>query len=66
MVVSCDEMWTYRGGRRRDKREDCWVWTVRRRRMREADGRRWVDFEVGDRSEAPFLQLYETLPEAGM
>ena len=28
------------------------------------DGRRWVDFEVGDRSEATFLKLYTRLPEA--
>ena len=63
LVVSCDEMWTYRGVRRRDKREDCWVWTAV---VREADGRRWMDFEVGDRSEAPFLRLYERLPEAGL
>ena len=27
---------------------------------------RWVDFEVGDRSESPFLRLYERLPEAGL
>ncbi len=30
----------------------------------EKDGRRWVDFEVGNRSAAPFLRLYERLPEA--
>ena len=30
-----------------------------------ADGRR-VDFEAGDRSEGPFLRLYERLPEAGL
>ena len=61
VVVSCDEMWTYRGARRGDKREECWVWTAV---VREADGSRWVDFEVGDRSEGPFLRLYERLPEA--
>ena len=33
---------------------------------RGADGSRWVDFEVGDRSEGPFLRLYERLPEAGL
>lgn len=63
VVVSWDEMWTYRGARRRPKREDCWIWTAV---VREADGRRWVDFEVGDRSEGPFLRLYERLPEAGL
>ena len=34
--------------------------------VREADGSRWEDFEVGDRSEGPFLRLYEGLPEAGL
>ena len=32
--------------------------------VEEKDGRRWVDFEVGDRSEKTFLRLYERLPEA--
>ena len=56
-------MWTYCGARHGDQREDCWVWTAV---VREADGSRWVDFEVGDRSEGPFLRLYERLPEAGL
>ena len=63
LAVSFDEMWTYRGTRRGERREDCWIWTAV---VREADGRRWVDFEVGDRSEGPFLRLYERLPEAGL
>ncbi len=63
VAVSCDEMWTYRGVRRGEKRENCWIWTAV---VREIDGRRWEDFEVGDRSEAPFLRLYERLPEAGL
>ena len=29
------------------------------------DGRRRLDFEIGDRSEAPFLRLYGRLPKAG-
>ena len=56
-------MWTYRGIRRGERRENCWIWTAV---VRELDGSRWVDFEVGDRSEAPFLRLYERLPEAGL
>ena len=32
----------------------------------EIDEQRRVDFEVGDRSAAPFLRLYERLPEAGL
>ena len=63
MAVSCDEMWTYVGARRKGKRREAWIWTAV---VREIDGRRWVDFEVGDRSEAPFLRLYERLPEAGL
>ena len=49
VAVSCDEMWIYRGVRRGEKREDCWIWTAV---VREIDGSRWVDFEVGDHSEA--------------
>ena len=60
-VVSWDEMWTCVGVRRGRKRRDCWIWTAV---VEEPDGRRWVDFAVGDRSEAPFLCLYERLPEA--
>ena len=60
-VISFDEMWSYVGGRRRGKRRECWVWTAV---VEEADGQRWVDFEVGDRSEAAFLRLYNRLPEA--
>ena len=63
VVVSWDEMWTYRGARQGGKREDCWIWTAV---VAEADGQRWVDFEVGDRSETPFWRLYERLPEAGL
>ena len=53
-------MWTYQGARRDEKRENCWIWTAV---VREIDGRRWVDFEVGDRLEETFLRLYERLPE---
>ena len=63
VAVSCDEMWTYLGARRGDQREERWIWTAV---VREIDGRRWVDFEVGDRSETPFMRLYARLPEAGL
>ena len=56
-----DEMWTYVGSRRKGKRRSVWVWTAV---VEEVDGSRWVDFEVGDRSEATFLKLYERLPDA--
>ncbi|MXY46793.1 MAG: IS1 family transposase [Chloroflexi bacterium] len=50
--VRCgDEMWTY------------WVWTAV---VEAGDGSRWVDFEVGERSEETFLRLYERLPAAMM
>ena len=54
-------MWSYVGARRRGKRREVWVWTAV---VEEADGSRWVDFEVGDRSEETFLRLYARLPEA--
>jgi IS1 family transposase len=60
-VISFDEMWSYAGARRRGKRRECWVWTAV---VKEPDGRRWVDFEVGDRSKNTFLRLYGRLPKA--
>ena len=69
-VISLDEMWTpyqvrgrlYVGVRRKDRgRCEAWIWTAV---IAEPDGRRWVDFEVGDRSETTFLRLYDRLPEA--
>ncbi len=60
-MIAFDEMGTYVGARRRGKRREVWIWTAV---IEEADGRRWVDFEAGGRSEATFLRLYERLPEA--
>ncbi len=57
-------MWTYLGARRRGKRREVWIWTVRRRRMEEVNGQRWGCFTVGNRSAAAFLRLLEQLPEA--
>ena len=54
-------MWTYVGSRRKGKRRSAWIWTAV---VEEVDGSRWVDFEVGDRSEKTFLRLYERLPDA--
>ena len=54
----------YRGaGHGEQSGRSCRIWTAV---AREAGGSRWVDFEVGDRSEEPFLRLYERLPEAGL
>ena len=60
-VIAFDEMWTYVKARRKGKRREVWVWTAV---VMEADGSRWVDFQVGDRSEKTFLKLYRRLPEA--
>ncbi len=60
-MIAGAEQWTYRGARRGDRREDCWIWTAV---VAEKDGRRWVDSAVGDRSEVPFLRLQARLPEA--
>ena len=46
-VMAFDEMWTYVKARRKGKRREVWVWTAV---VEEADGSRWVDFQVGDRS----------------
>ena len=60
-VIAFVEMWNYQQARRVDKRPD---WRIGAAVIQEPDGRRWVDFEVGDRSETPFLWLYARLPEA--
>ena len=60
-VLALDEMWTYAGVRRGEKRQSAWIWTAA---WEEEDGSRRADFEVGDRSEAAFLRMYEGLPEA--
>ena len=60
-VISWDEMWTYVGARRREIRRERWIWTAV---IEEKDGSRWMDFEVGDRSEDTFLRLYNRLPDA--
>ena len=60
-VISFDEMWTYLEARRGEARQEVWIWTAV---VEEYDGRRWTDFEVGDRSEGTFLRLYNRLPDA--
>ncbi len=54
-------MWSCVGGRHGEKRREAWLWTAV---SLGADGRRQVDFELGDRGEATFLRLYGRLPEA--
>lgn len=63
VVVTCDEMWTYRGAPHGKQRKEWWISTAV---VSEANGSRWVDFEVGNRSEASFLGLYARLPKAGL
>ena len=60
-MIAYNEMRSCRQARRRGKRQDVWVWTAV---VREADGSRWADFEVGDRNAETFLRRYERLPEA--
>ena len=60
-AISFDEMWTYQQARHGKKRQEVWIWTAV---IELPDGRRCVDFEVGDRSGETFLRLYERLPEA--
>lgn len=62
-VIAFDEMWTYQQARHGEQRQDLWIWTAV---VEEPDGRRWADFEVGDRSENTFQQLYARLPEADL
>ena len=52
-TIALDEMWTYLGARKAEKRNDLWVWTAV---VEERDGSRWMDFEVGGRDEATFLR----------
>ena len=52
----------YVGTRQRVKRNSVWIWTAV---VEEADGIRWVEFEVGGRDETAFLmRLYNRLPES--
>ena len=37
-IWTYDEMWTYVGARRGEKRREVWIWTAV---VEEADGRRW-------------------------
>ena len=60
-TIALDEMRTYLGARKEEKRNDLWVWTAV---VEERDGSRWMDFEVGGRDESTFLRLLERLPEA--
>ena len=60
-LIAFDEMWPYRQARRRGKRPDVLAWTAA---VAESDGSRWADFDIGDRSAATFLRLYERLSAA--
>ena len=55
--ITLDEMWTYVGARKGDKRNSIWIWTA------VLDGKK-VIFQVGDRSEETFLRLYDQMPSA--
>ena len=53
-AIALDEMWTYLGARKAEKRADLWVWTAV---AEERAGSRWMDFEVGGRDESNILAL---------
>ena len=50
--ISLDEMWTYVGARRGEKRNSKFIWTA----IIEDKGKKVVTFEVGDRDEETFLK----------
>ena len=59
--MTFDEMWTYLGIRRGERRQDLWIWTAA---VEERDGFRWRIYEVGGRDESAFSRLLEQLPDA--
>ena len=54
-VISLDEMWIYVGVRRGVARNSRPIWTAV---VEERDGSSWIDFEMGDRSEATFCACW--------
>ena len=60
-IVAFDEMWTYLGIRRGERRQDLWIWTAV---VQERDGLRWRMYEVGGRDESAFSRLLDRLPGA--
>ena len=60
-IVAFDEMWTYLGIRRGERRQDLWIWTAV---VEERDGVRWRMYEVGDRDVSAFSRLLDRLPGA--
>ncbi len=62
-VISFDEMWTYVNVRSGEARNSVFIWTAV---VKETDGRRWADYEVGGRDAKTFMRLYRRLPGAGL
>ena len=60
-VMAFDEMWTYLGIRRGERRQDLWIWTAV---VEERDVLRGRMYEVGGRDESAFLRLLDRLPGA--
>ena len=60
-IVAFDEMWTYLGMRRGERRRDLWIWTAV---VEERDGVRWRMYEVGGRDLSAFSRLLDRLPGA--
>ena len=60
-IVAFDEMWTYLGKRRGERRRDLWIWTAV---VEEPDGVRRRMYEVGGRDVSAFSRLLDRLPGA--
>ena len=61
-TISFDEMWTYLGVRRGEKRRSARIWPAV---VEERDCSRRSDYEVGRRDTAAFLRLLRRLPKGG-
>ena len=60
-IMAFDEMWTYLGIRRGERRQDLWIWTAV---VEEMDGLRWRVYEVGGKDESASSRLLDRLPGA--
>ena len=54
-IVAFDEMWTYLGVRRGERRKDLWIWTAV---VDEWDGIRQQMYEIGGNDESAFSRLF--------
>ena len=59
-TIALDEMWTYWGARKAEKRNELWGWTAA---VEERNGSKWIDFEVGAETMPHSCALLERLPD---